>query len=271
MFDTSINQQHISELELALYHEFETLYKKYHSQNIYAFVLVLDVLAIPQYTLTSTYLSIFNDDEDRIQYLAEKDKWEFDKWRYRTQPQQSLSSISKKISHYLQQTQFNNSTNSSATSLSQNLMSFYLQSFERCISRIKSEFSIELEQIVFAIYQPNQPQTTLTSLQKLNQVSPIRDEVITHIQNLQQQSKKKSYKLSEIDKEILIDLGQILEIEPYDELMITHQAYLLTLEPYFAEANPYIQHLIHDIVAMNDGVLMLTKFEIQTRIHLFYL
>ena len=45
---------------------------------------------------------------------------------------------------------------------------------------------------------------------------------------------------------------------------------MLSLEPYFLEISPYIQHLINDIAAMDSGDLVLQKWDIQARIQQFY-
>ncbi|MGE8560942.1 MAG: hypothetical protein ACN6NJ_08345 [Acinetobacter sp.] len=80
-------------------------------------------------------------------------------------------------------------------------------------------------------------------------------------------------KLSQADKDLLVDLAQMVQVEPYDYLHIAHEAYLLTLESAFIDSNPYIQKLIQTIAAMDSGVedgCALEKNEILERIEQFY-
>ena len=50
---------------------------------------------------------------------------------------------------------------------------------------------------------------------------------------MEQSTAQPKLKLQQVDKDLLIDLAQLLEVEPYDYLSIAHEAYLLTLEPSF--------------------------------------
>ena len=91
-------------------------------------------------------------------------------------------------------------------------------------------------------------------------------------QTLSQSTVNKRLKLSQSDKDILIDLEQMLTIEPYDYLQVAQDAYLLTLESYFIDSNIYIQKLIQHIAAMAaepDGSCALSWEEIMQRLQQF--
>ena len=78
-------------------------------------------------------------------------------------------------------------------------------------------------------------------------------------------------KLNQADKDILIDLAQIVEmVEPFDSLFVAHQAYLLTFEPEFNEANLHIQNLVRHISTIDNHDFALSKEDIIERIHYFY-
>lgn len=79
------------------------------------------------------------------------------------------------------------------------------------------------------------------------------------------------FKLSQADKDILIDLAQIVNItEPYDPLFIAHHAYLLTLDAEFSEVNLHIQNLIKNISATDEQDFSLDKDEVLNLINQFY-
>ena len=78
-------------------------------------------------------------------------------------------------------------------------------------------------------------------------------------------------KLNQVDKDILIDLAQIVTIvEPFDPLFVAHQAYLLTLTVEFSEVNTHIQNLVTTIMSMDNQIFALDKNEILNRINYFY-
>ena len=68
----------------------------------------------------------------------------------------------------------------------------------------------------------------------------------------------------------MIDLGQALEMVPYDDMQVAQQAYMLSLEPYFLETSPYIQNLINEIASMDSSILVISKEQIKDRIDKFY-
>ncbi len=270
MFDLQSNQsKYLADLKTALLHEFDTFYKKYHLQNIYAFAVVLDQLLVPQYTTVSTQESLLNEVENKYQYLAEEDKWNVNKWQYRAQTQQGITVFSHQMSQYFQQTQLKLTHHNSKDRFNQNALNFYIQGIHEIKDQILDQYHLSTNQITFLIHLATDPQIAITSLERLNPPSSNLYEAIAHLKSSVISQGKAKFKLSQVDKDTLIDLGQLLEIEPYDDMQVAQQAYLLSLEPYFSETSSYIQSLINDIAAMDDGILVMTKYEIQARIKQF--
>lgn len=272
MFNLQFSQsEYLADLKTALLHEFDALYKKYQNQGIYAFSLVIDELMVAQYTTVSTHKSLLNEAENRFQYLAEVDKWNIDRWQYRAETQLGLPFFTRKMSEYFQKTRLNLTQIHSKARFDDNALNFYIQGLEEVKDEILDKYNIGADKITFLVHLASNPQIALTSLEKLNPPSSNLYEAIANVKSNQISKGVAKTRLSQIDKDILIDLGQSLEIEPYDDLQIAQLAYLLTLEPYFLETSPFIQRLINDIAAMDAGILVMTKLEIQNRINQFYL
>lgn len=267
MFDLNASQsEYLSDLKTALLHEFEALYKKHQDQGIYAFALVLDGLLVAQYTTISTQKSLLNEAENKFQYLSEDDKWNVDKWQYRAQTQQGVALFSRKMSEYFQKTRLNSTQISAKERFNDNALNFYIHGMEEVKDHILDQYSIGADKITFFVQLSSNPQVAMTSLERLNPPSSNLFEAIANLKSNLISKGRVNTRLSQIDKDILIDLGQSLEIEPYDDLQVAQQAYLLTLEPYFLETSPFIQRLINDIASMDAGILVMSKDEILNRI-----
>lgn len=260
----------LPELQSALLQEFTGLYQKYHQQQLYAFVLMLDSLYMPHYALVSTRQSLLNEEENRHQYLAGRDKWDISKWQYRSPPHSELIHLRKQLSSSFSQIQLQSTQIHSQESLRHQIVRFYLEGLQSVKKMAAQQAQLNPERCLFLIYQVDNSKLVLESLNRLNSASPLLTEAQQFFSADQNHTIRKKYRLTQIDKDILIDLGQILELVPYDDLQVAHQAYLLTLEPYFAEVNPFIQHLIHDVASMDSGILVMSKQEIQFRIQQFY-
>ncbi len=72
---------HLDTLKEVLIKEFYQLYDHYSDDGIYACSLVFDEFLRVDYLAISTERSIFNDQEDRAQYLSETERWNAAKWR----------------------------------------------------------------------------------------------------------------------------------------------------------------------------------------------
>lgn len=267
MFDLNLSQsEYLSDLKIALLHEFEALYKKQQDQGIYAFALVLDDLLVAQYTTVSTKKSLLNETENKFQYLSEDDQWNVDKWHYRAQTQQGIALFSCKMSEYFQKTRLNSTQISAKERFNDNVLNFYIHGMQQVKDHILDQYNIGADKIIFLIHLSSNPQVAMTSLERLNPSSSNLFEAIANFKSSLISKGRSKTRLSQIDKDILIDLGQLLEIEPYDDLQVAQQAYLLTLEPYFLESSPFIQRLINEIASMDAGILVMSKDEILNRI-----
>lgn len=270
MFDLQFSQsEYLADLRTALLHEFDALYHKYNQQKIYAFALVLDELLLAQYSTVSTQKSLLNEAENRFQYLAEEDKWNVNQWRYRAETQQGITLFTRKMAEYFQKTRLNSTQSNSKDRFNHDALSFYIEGMQDIKDQILDRYSLAADQMTFLVHLPTDPQIAINSLQRLNPPSSNVFEAIANLKSALISQGKARFKLSQVDKDLLIDLGQLLEIEPYEDMQVAQEAYLLSLEPYFLESSPYIQSLINDIAAMDDGILVMTKYQIQDRIQQF--
>lgn len=269
MFDLQLSQsEYLTDLKQALLNEFDALYRKYAAQDIYAFALVLDAVMFPQFSTVSTRQSLLNENENKFQYLTEADQWNVSKWKYRADTHQGLSLLTRKMSKYFHQTRLDLTSISAKGRFEQNAFHFYLQGMQEAKDEILEKYHLTAAQISFLIYAQNDTKIAINSLERLNPSSSFLFEAIATLKSTQIAQGRVRSKLSQLDKEILIDLGQALEMVPYDDLQVAQQAYLLSLEPYFLETSPHIQSLINEIASIDSGILTLSKEEIQMRIRL---
>ena len=271
MLDLQSNKtEYISELKTALVAEYDSFYKKYHKHHLYAFTLVLDEFLNPQYTTVSTERSLLTEQENNFQYLPEVDKWQVEKWQYRHQIEGGISSISSKMAAFFQQSRLSLTQTTSFERDQENMLNFYLEAMRAAQAEIFQLMPKQSAQLLFFIWKPTNPEFSIKSLEALNSPSSLLYEAIASLKSQQIIKPKTKLKLTTIEKDLLIDLAQALEIEPYDDMEIAQHAYMLSLEPYFLEISPYIQHLINDIASMDSGDLVLQKWDIQARIQQFY-
>ncbi|WP_354667265.1 DUF4303 domain-containing protein [Acinetobacter sp. A1] len=76
---------HLQNLKDSLIQEFFQLYEQYEPDQLYACALVLNEYLGIDYLAVSSTRSLFSEQEDSAEYLSEADKWNVEKWRYRTQ------------------------------------------------------------------------------------------------------------------------------------------------------------------------------------------
>ena len=156
------------------------------------------------------------------------------------------------------------------------ILNFYWIFFQQAKQSLSGAYGLDLSQILFFIHVPKQADVEIYSAQFLNSPSALLDEFLhnkTPQTTTEQSTAQPKLKLQQVDKDLLIDLAQLLEVEPYDYLSIAHEAYLLTLEPSFIDSNLYIQRLIQHVAAMDNheqGEFALHKEEITQRIQQFY-
>lgn len=271
MIDLAFNQsEYLAEFKKALLHECDSLYKHYYDQNVYAFALVLDEYFIAKYVTVSTRLSLLNSEENRYQYLPEEDQWNISKWVYRAKTPFNLASFSPQMEKYIQELRLRFITVQSKHHFHQILLDFYVEGMQEIKNRLVQKYCLNEKEVLFTIHHCNDHQIAIESTKLLNPDALDLSKSIKGFQDLLniQLNHKMSRKLSQLDREMLVDLAQILEVEPYNETMIAQQAYLLTLEPYFLETHPLIQHLINHISTLNQS--QLNRDQIQEQIEQLY-
>ena len=252
---------------------FQEFYYRYKKQGLYAFVIEIDESFALQNFLVSTETSIFSDIEDKHQYLLEQDKWNLAKWKYRNKISEENKLILNKDSNFSEQ--------DSVISLifqdiypqqdHQEKLNFYLEIFTQAISYLTKIYSLDRSRIIFLISAKNQPNIIMETAQELNPPSSLLFECIADSKIQSNTINHLPIKLNQADKDILIDLAQIVEmVEPFDSLFVAHQAYLLTFEPEFNEANLHIQNLVRHISTIDNHDFALSKEDIIERIHYFY-
>jgi len=147
-----------------------------------------------------------------------------------------------------------------------------LDSFKQAKHRLSEAYGLDLDRILFFMSLPTQVAFECQSAQTLNPAHIHLQKFLASRQTTHLPAMQKRLKLSQNDKDILIDLEQMLVMEPYDYLQVAQDAYLLTLESYFVDSNIYIQKLIQHIAAMAsepDGSCALSREDIQQRLQQF--
>ena len=93
---------YLEDLQQTLVEEFYRLYDHYQDDQIYACSLVFDEFLLLDDLAISTERSIFKDPEYLQQYLAEQDRWNVQKWRYRahTSPDSGLTPFKTLLADY---------------------------------------------------------------------------------------------------------------------------------------------------------------------------
>jgi len=271
--------EHIQNLKNTLIQEFFQLYEQYEQDQIYACVLVFNEYLGVDYLAVSSQRSLFNEQEDEAQYLSEVNKWNIEKWRYRTQANNSsgLHQFKNIFADYFKQRHiYGNPLLNSNDTLQYSHLELLLDIFQQAKQSLSGAYGLDLSQILFFIHVPKQVDVEIHSAQFLNAPSALLDEFLHNKApqtTMEQSTAQPKLKLQQVDKDLLIDLAQLLEVEPYDYLSIAHEAYLLTLEPSFIDSNLYIQRLIQHVAAMDNheqGEFALHKEEITQRIQQFY-
>lgn len=125
-----------------------------------------------------------------------------------------------------------------------------LDSFKQAKHRLSEAYGLDLDRILFFMSLPTQVEFECQSAQTLNPAHIHLQKFLASRQTTHLPAMQKRLKLSQNDKGILIDLEQMLVMEPYDYLQVAQDTYLLTLESYFVDSNIYIQKLIQHIAAM---------------------
>src|SRR5690606_8845280 len=237
---------YVERLQQTLAEEFCELYDHYQDDEIYACSLVLDEFLLLDDLAISTERSIFKDPEDPQQYLAEQDRWKVRQWRYRAHasPESGLTPLKTLLADYYKtQHSFCHPVLAQQKQLHATHLDLLLESFKQAEYRISEAYGLDLDGILFFMSLPTQVEFECQSAQTLNPEHIHLQKFLASRQTTHLPAMQKRLKLSQNDKDILIDLEQMLVMEPYDYLQVAQDAYLLTLESYFVDSNIYIQKL----------------------------
>lgn len=252
---------------------FQGFIYRYKKQGVYAFVIEVDETFTPHYFWVSTEASIFSDVEDKQQYLPEDDKWNLSQWKYKNK----ISEENKKILDQDHQISDEDTVlsrlfqDNSPQQDQQEKLNFYLDIYSQAILYLTKIYSLDRSKIIFLFHVKNQANVVVDTAQELNPPSSLLFEFIADYKIQSNVLNHTPIKLNQADKDLLTDLAQIIEmVEPFDTLFVAHQAYLLTFEPEFAEANLHIQNLIQHISALDNHDFALSKEDIIERIQYFY-
>jgi len=251
---------------------FQGFYYRQKKNGIYAFALEIDELLTIQNFLLSTEASIFNETENKEQYLLEDDKWNLSKWKLKIKnSDENKKLITEKTADTDQDGPLSRILEDTYSQYKENNeLNILLESFSQAILYLSKIYKLDTNKIVFFIYSASIPNLAIESAQKLNRSSSFLFEFIANLTISQQQSHY-PIKLNQVDKDLLIDLAQTIEMtEPFDALFVAHQAYLLSFEPEFKEVNIHVQNLLQHLSTLDNQDFALTKQEILDRIHQFY-
>ncbi|QCO20241.1 DUF4303 domain-containing protein [Acinetobacter cumulans] len=270
--------EHIDILKTALIQEFYQLYDYYYEDEIYACTLVFNKYLSIDYLAVSTKRSMFSEDEDSKQYLSPSDQWNVPKWRYRSSPavDSGLTKFKFILADYFNsQHSFGNPLLDNPQPDASNNLDILLNAFKQAKEALVDSYGLDIDQILFFISIPTQPEIELQSARYLNP----ENRLLLNFLKIKEPKKQtehptsKRFKLTQADKDMLIDIAQLVEVEPYDYLQVAQAAYMLTLEPHFIDTNIYIQKLVQTIAAMPSGErgsCEMPKKEILARLSQFY-
>lgn len=248
---------------------FQEFYYQHKKNRMYAFVLEVDESFAIQSFLTSTETSIFNETENKQQYLLEGDKWSFQLWKYRKKNNANSYSDEEDARQDDLIAKIFEDVFPEQTRHDQ--LNLLIENYKQAILYLTKIYSLDFNRILFLIYSPTQKNLILDYAQQLNPSSSLLFEFLAQTRISETSQNAQPIKLDQIDKDLLIDLAQLVNfIEPYDSLTVAHQAYLLTLTPEFPNLHTHIQDLVQNIAAMSDPMLSLDRTEILDRINYLY-
>lgn len=264
--------EHLSVFKDALIEEFYQLYDHYYEDEIYGCALVFNEYLLLDHLSISTNRSLFSDHEDYAQFLSQDDKWNVSKWRFRSSRTHSrLHEFNDLLRNYLQQRHFFGTALQQKKLETLNNFDLLLNAFKQSQENLIDAYGLDVDHILFFISIPNQPNIEISSAQFLNSSSQLLQEFLQakqHQKVVQDPARLK--KLTQADKDMLVDIAQLVKIDPFDYMLVANQAYILTLDSTFADINPYIQKLVHTIAAMEDATFAMTREEILERVDQFY-
>lgn len=263
--------KHISELKKILFHEFNLLYQHYHHDDIYGCALVLNPYMMIESLSISTTRSLFAEHEDDAQYLSPHDQWNVSKWRFHT-GKKPFYHFNLHFSAHIQHRHFLGTAATQKNKDALNNSDLLINIYNQVKNELILQHSLDASKIVFFLHLSDQPYIEQKSIHVLNSTGPLVQSFLNQHNYLRARTHSaRLNKLSQTDKDLLVDLAQWIRLEPFDYMQIAHQAYLFTLDTVFIDLNPYIQRLIHTISEMDTNPLFaMTRDEILERIDQFY-
>jgi hypothetical protein len=264
--------EHLPVLKDALIHEFYQLYDQYYEDEIYGCALVFNEYMMIDRLTIATKRSLFAEHEDYAQFLGQEDKWNVAKWRFRSAASHSrLSNFQNILSEYFQSRHFFGTPLQQQNLSETNNLDVLLNAYHQAKEALVDSYGLDVDEILFFISIPTQADVEVTSAARLNASSQLLQEFMQAKQKDKVTHNPASLKkLSQNDKDMLVDIAQLAKIDPFDYMQIANQAYILTLDSTFADINPYIQKLVETIAAMENVEFAMTREEILERIDQFY-
>lgn len=265
--------EHLPVLKDALIHEFYQLYDRYYEDEIYGCALVFNEYMMLDYLTIATKRSLFSDVEDYAQFLSHDDKWNVNKWRFRSSPHHNrLNEFKTLLADYFQRRHFFGTPLQQQNLTELNNLDLLLNAYKQAKEDLVESYGLDVDQILFFVHVPTQPNLETSSAVFLNASSQLLQEFMQLKQhNHVAHDPARLKKLTQADKDMLVDIAQLVRLDPFDYMQIANQAYILTLDATFADINPYIQNLVQTIAAMDtDPQFALTREEILERIDQFY-
>ena len=265
--------EHLPVLKDALIHEFYQLYDLYYEDEIYGCALVFNEYMTLEYLTVATKRSLFAEHEDYAQFLAKEDKWNVSKWRFRSSQSTSrLNEFNALLNEYFQRRHFFGTPLQQQNLEELNNLDVLLNAYKQAKEALIDSYGLDVDQILFFISIPGQPSLESSSAAFLNGSSLLLKEFMGSKQHRQvSHDTARLKKLTQADKDMLVDIAQLARLDPFDYMQIANQAYILTLDSTFTDINPYIQKLVQTIAAMDtDPNFALTREEILERIDHFY-
>ena len=265
--------EHLPVLKDALIHEFYKLYDRYYEDEIYGCALVFNEYMMLDYLTIATKRSLFSDIEDYAQFLSHDDKWNVSKWRFRSSPHDSrLNAFKTLLADYFQRQHFFGTPLQQQNLEQLNNLDVLLNAYKQAKEALVESYGLDVDQILFFVHVPAQRNIETSSAAFLNESSQLLQEFMQLKQHQRvAHDPARLKKLTQADKDLLVDIAQLVRIDPFDYMQVANQAYILTLDATFTDINPYIQKLVQTIVAMDtDPQFALTREEILERIDQFY-
>jgi hypothetical protein len=264
--------EHLPVLKDALIHEFYQLYDRYYEDEIYGCTLVFNHYMMLDHLKISTQRSLFAEHEDYAQFLAPQDKWNVSKWRFRSEANESrLNEFKPILADYFQRRHFFGTPLQQQNLDALNNLDVLLNAYKQAKEALVESYGLDVDQILFFVTMPTQISIETKSAAFLNDSSQLLQEFMHMKQHLRvADDPARLKKLTQADKDMLVDVAQLARLDPFDYMQVANQAYLLTLDSTFADINPYIQKLVETIAAMEHLDFAMTREEILDRIDHFY-